>query len=162
MIDQRKQAVSVRLGESDLRNIKRLAQRLGVRDSEILRYAVKAMLARMAPLCDEAVHGRHLLPVLVECGDDLIRHFELDTYRLESLINEGASADARVERDDVALLAMSGLREQYLVMRMKEGAVAAVDAAPRGRSLRHYLYEKYVYRLAEREPNCEAAAASAV
>ena len=112
MLDQRKQAVSIRLGGSDLRNIKRVAQRLGVRDSDIIRFAVKSMLSRISPLCDEAITGRNLVPVLVESGDELIRHFEFDVYRLDRIINERAEEDARVDRDDVALLAMNGLRDQ--------------------------------------------------
>jgi hypothetical protein len=122
-----------------------MAQRLGVRDSDIIRFAVKSMLSRIAPLCDDAIRGRNLVPVLVESGDELIRYFELDAYRLDSIINEQAGASTRVDRDDIALLAMSGLREQYLVMRMQDGTAMPQEPAP-GRSLRNYLYDKYVYR----------------
>ncbi len=146
MLDHRKQAVSIRLGESDLRNIKRMAQRLGVRDSDIIRFAIKSMLNRNSPLCDDAITGRNLVPVLVESGDELIRHFEFDAYRLDRIINERAENDARVDRDDIALLAMSGLREQYLRMRMKDNAGAPPDAGGQAHSLRGYLYDKYVYR----------------
>lgn len=152
MVDQRKQAVSIRLGEGDVRNIKRMAQRLGVRDSDIIRFAVKSMLSRIAPLCDEAIRGRNLVPVLVESGDELIRYFELDAYRLDSIINEQTGSTARVDRDDIALLAMSGLREQYLVMRMQDGTAMPQEPAP-GRSLRNYLYDKYVYRNEEYRQN---------
>ena len=160
MVDQRKQAVSIRLGESDIRNIKRIANRLGVRDSDIIRFAIKSTLRRLAPLCDPDIRGRNLVPVLVESGDDIIRYFELDAFRLESIINEHADEGSQVERDDVALLAMSGLREEYLVMRFKGAStVAKVGAGPSepppAHSLRRYLYEKYVYRNAESraEPN---------
>jgi len=146
VLDQRKQAVSIRLGGSDLRNIKRVALRLGVRDSDIIRFAIKSMLSRISPLCDEAITGRNLVPVLVESGDELIRHFEFDLYRLDRIINERAEEDARVDRDDIALLAMNGLREQYLVMRLKDSNGAPIDADGQGRSLRGYLYDKYVYR----------------
>ena len=146
MLDHRKQAVSIRLGAGDLRNIKRMAQRLGVRDSDIMRFAIKSMLNRNSPLCDEAIRGRNLVPVLVEFGDELIRYFELDAYRLDSIINEQTAEDSRVERDDIALLAMSGLREQYLMMRMKESNGAPGGPAGQGHSLRGYLYDKYVYR----------------
>ena len=146
MVDQRKQAVSIRLGESDIRNIKRLAGRLGVRDSDIIRFAIKLTLGRLAPLCDPTIRGRNLVPMLVESGDDLIRYFELDAFRLESIINENVEERRQVDRDDVALLAMSGLRDEYLVMRMKEGSAAPVDAKNQARSLRGYLYDKYVYR----------------
>ena len=148
MVDQRKQAVSIRLGEGDVRNIKRMAQRLGVRDSDIIRFAVKTMLNRIAPLCDDAIRGRNLVPVLVESGDELIRYFELDAYRLDSIINEQAGPTTRVDRDDIALLAMSGLREQYLVMRMQDGSAVPNEPVP-SRSLRNYLYDKYVYRQEE-------------
>ncbi len=153
MIDQRKQAISIRLGGSDLRNVKRMAKRLGVRDSDIIRYAIKSMLGRIAPLCDEGIAGRNLVPVLVESGDELIRYFELDAYRLETIINEFAQQDVRVDRDDIALLAMSGLREQYLAMRMKDGGSwNAADPDSPARSLRNYLYDKYVYRSADTKP----------
>ena len=146
MVEQRKQAVSIRLSDGDVRNIKRLAQRLAVRDSDIIRFAIKSMLNRVSPLCDDAIRGRNLVPVLVESGDELIRYFELDAYRLDSIINERAGAAARVDRDDIALLAMSGLREEYLAMRMQGGVDIALDGVTASRSLRNYLYEKYVYR----------------
>lgn len=146
MLDHRKQAVSIRLGESDVRNVKRMATRLGVRDSDIIRYAIKSMLNRISPLCDTAICGRNLVPVLVESGDELIRYFELDSYRLDAIINKDADEAMRVERDDVALLAMSGLREQYLVMRMQESTGTGQDTIGPARSLRNYLYDKYVYR----------------
>jgi hypothetical protein len=149
VVDQRKQAISIRLGESDLRNVKRIAKRLGVRDSDIIRYAIKSMLGRIAPLCDEGIAGRNLVPVLVESGDELIRHFELDSYRLDSIINQDASEDLRVDRDDIALLAMSGLRDQYLLMRIREGSGGPTETAIPSRSLRNYLYDKYVYRVSE-------------
>ena len=156
MVDQRKQAVSIRLGESDIRNIKRIARRLGVRDSDIIRFAIKSTMSRIAPLCDAAIRGRNLVPVLVESGDELIRYFELDAFRLESIINENVEEGRQVERDDVALLAMSGLRDEYLVMRMTDGNGVPADPATRGHSLRRYLYDKYVYRSGDK-PNGHAA-----
>lgn len=149
MVEHRKQAVSIRLGEGDVRNIKRIAKRLGVRDSDIIRFAIKSTLGRIAPLCDPAIRGRNLVPVLVESGDELIRYFELDAFRLESIINEHVEEGRQVDRDDIALLAMSGLREEYLVMRQKDGEAAAGDATVPARSLRGYLYDKYVYRNSE-------------
>jgi len=146
VVEHRKQAVSIRLGGTDVRNVKRVAKRLGVRDSDIIRYAVKSMLNRIAPLCDDEIRGRNLVPVLVESGDELIRYFELDSFRLDTIINDRAGPETRVDRDDIALLAMSGLREQYLVMRIQDGSLVPHDAATPSRSLRNYLYDKYVYR----------------
>lgn len=149
MVDQRKQAISIRLGASDVRNIKRIAGRLGVRDSDIIRFAIKSSLGRVAPLCDESIRGRNLVPVLVESGDELIRYFELDAFRLESIINERADPDQLVDRYDIALLAMSGLREGYLAMRLKDGEGGGGDASAPAGSMRGYLYDKYVYRSSE-------------
>jgi hypothetical protein len=149
VVDQRKQAVSIRLGESDIRNIKRIAKRLGVRDSDIIRFAIKSTLNRIAPLCDQAIRGRNLVPVLVESGDELIRYFELDAFRLESIINEHVEEGRQVDRDDIALLAMSGLRQEYLVMRLKDGVGSPVESSHEAHSLRGYLYDKYVYRSTE-------------
>lgn len=153
MVDQRKHAVSIRLGDSDIRNIKRIAKRLGVRDSDVIRFAIKSTLSRIAPLCDPAIQGRNLVPVFVESGDELIRYFDLDAFRLEAVINEHVPVGSQVERDDIALLAMSGLREEYLVMRLKDGApVAAGEPSAKATSLRGYLYDKYVYRSTEQRP----------
>lgn len=160
MVDQRKQAVSIRLGESDIRQIKRIAARLGVRDSDIIRFAIKSAMNRIGPLCDESIRGRSLVPVLVESGDDLIRYFELDAYRLERIINDEAAEDQRVDRYDIALLAMSGLREEYLAMRLKAQDQSGAEAAPApARSMRGYLYDKYIYRNIE-PPRREAQAVS--
>jgi hypothetical protein len=146
--DQRKQAVSIRLGESDIRNIKRIAKRLGVRDSDVIRFAIKSVLNRIAPLCDPGIRGRNLVPVLIESGDELIRFFDLDAFRLDTIINDKIEPGRQVDYDDIALLAMSGLRDDYLVMRLADGT----EPEPRTRSLRGYLYDKYVYRVPESSP----------
>src|SRR5262249_24394170 len=106
VIESRKQAVSIRMNSADVRNVKKLAQRLAVRDSDVIRFAVKCMLARLGPLYDSEVRGRNLVPVFVEAGAELLRFFDLDAARLEAIINEGVDPLRRVERDDIALLAL--------------------------------------------------------
>jgi hypothetical protein len=157
-MDSRKQAVSIRMNAADIRNVKKLAKRLGVRDSDVIRFAVKVMLGRLAPLHDLQVRGRSLVPVFVESGTDIFRHFELDALRLDSIINEGADDDSRVEHDDIQLIAMSGIQQSYAKLRLSsigggngKGAAGGRAARPAdeeelGSSLRRYLYEKYVYR----------------
>lgn len=149
MVESRKQAVSIRMNSADVRKVKRLAQRLGVRDSDVIRYAVKGMLSRLGPLHDTEVRGRNLLPVFVESGVELLRFFELDAARLEAIINDGADSARRVERDDIELLALTGAQENYAVLRLSE--LNRTDGGRYGNpalssSLREYLYEKYVYR----------------
>ncbi|HXW74475.1 MAG TPA: hypothetical protein VEK10_06650 [Steroidobacteraceae bacterium] len=153
MVEGRKQAVSIRMNVADVRKVKRLADRLGVRDSDVIRFAVKSTLARLGPLYDPEVHGRNLVPVFVEWGAELLRFFDLDAARLETIINDGIDPDARVDRDDIALLALTGSQEPYAALKLR-----ALDRTERrgqnpaelADSLRRYLYSKYLY-------GCESA-----
>ena len=168
----KKQAISVRVGEADLGNLRRLAKRLGVRDSDVIRVAIKSLLTKWAPLHDSNVRGRSLVPVFLENGTELFRHFDLDTPRLDSIINEGVHAEARVELEDIQLLSMSGVQRSYLRWRLEQvGSNTAVngaatnghingdmrngsnsngsDSAQVEQTLRQYLYEKYVHARSE-------------
>lgn len=161
-MDSRKQAVSIRMNAADIRNVKKLAKRLGVRDSDVIRFAVKVMLGKLAPLYDPHVTGRKLVPVFVESGTDIFRHFELDAVRLDTIINDGADAESRVDQDDVQLIAMSGIQQSYAKLRLSSlgnaahhansgsngagGRTGKSEEEELGSSLRRYLYEKYVYR----------------
>lgn len=153
-MNSRKQAVSIRLGSADIRKVKRLAARLGVRDSDVIRFALKWTMNRVAPLCDPEIAGRSLVPVFVEDGAELIRHFELDAFRLEAIINEGVESGRRVAHDDIALLSLAGSQQPYALLRLRGGGEPghSIDA------LRQYLYDKYVYAT---EPAAPAAAADA-
>jgi hypothetical protein len=145
--DSRKQAVSIRMNRSDVRNIKRLAERLGARDSDVIRFAIKLMLAQLAPLQDPSVGGRGLVSVFVESGPELMRHFELDSSRLASIINDGVDADRQVAPDDIQLIAMSALQRSYVKLRSNSAGTrngGAATEAPE-QSLRQYLYEKYLH-----------------
>jgi hypothetical protein len=172
--ESRKQAVSIRMNRSDVRNIKRLADRLGARDSDVIRFAIKLTLGRLSLLQDPAVRGRSLVPLFLELGPELMRHFELDYARLSSIINDGVEQERCVDPDDIQLLAMHGLQRSYLKLRVAtirraQGAIGtgssrALDALGAGgvsasrpdghgasdadaveESLRQYMYEKYLY-----------------
>ncbi len=149
MIESRKQAVSIRMNAADVRKVKRLAQRLGVRDSDVIRFAVKGMLARLGPLQDTDMRGRNLVPVFVESGVELLRFFELDATRLEAIINDGVEPARRVERDDLALLALTAAGEPYASLKLSElnhREAGRQEIADLVNPLRQYLYDKYVYR----------------
>jgi hypothetical protein len=149
VIEGRKQAVSIRMNAADVKKVKRLAGRLGVRDSDVIRFAVKGMLARLGPLYDPEVSGRNLVPVFVESGAEVLRFFEIDASKLEAIINSGVEADRRVERDDVALLALTGTQEPYAALKLSElnrSERRRQSNAELSESLRQYLYAKYVYR----------------
>src|SRR5438045_6573162 len=108
------------MNAADVRKVKRLAARLGVRDSDVIRFAVKNMLAKLGPLYDPEAHGRNLVPVFVESGAELLRFFEIDASKLESIINGGVDVDRRVDRDDIALLALTGSQEPYAALKLSE------------------------------------------
>jgi hypothetical protein len=139
------------MNSADVRKVKKLASRLGVRDSDVIRFAVKGMLARLGPLYDPEVHGRKLVPVFVESGAELLRFFEIDASKLEAIINNGVDVERRVERDDIALLALTGSQEPYAALKLSElnrSDRRRQNAGELSDSLRHYLYAKYVYRAA--------------
>jgi hypothetical protein len=169
VIESRKQAVSIRMNSTDVRKVKKVASRLGVRDSDVIRFAVKSMLARLGPLYDPEANGRNLVPVFVESGAELLRFFEIDAARLEAIINGDAGVDVerRVDRDDIALLALTGTQEPYAALKLSEldrTERRERSAAELSESLRQYLYAKYVYRAVPethvpREPSLRLAVA---
>jgi hypothetical protein len=159
MIEGRKQAISLRLSTADLGKVKKLAQRLGARDSDIMRFALKTMLARLAPLCDCSLHGRALLPVFIEAGSELLHHFDLDTARLQEIVNDGVSKAQEVDPDDLKLIAMVGIQQTYAKLRLNKMTPALANEQPANMEdalsgrLRGYLYSKYV----DKEPTSDAA-----
>ena len=155
MVDSRKQAISIRMNSADVRKVKKLAQRLAVRDSDVIRFAVKCMLTRLGPLYDPEIKGRNLVPVFVESGAELLRFFDLDAARLESIINDDVDLARRVERDDIALLALTGGQEPYaalLLSELNKEERNNASVAELASSLRQYLYDKYVYRSGNGSP----------
>jgi hypothetical protein len=162
MADNRKQAVSIRMSASDVRKIKKLAQRLGARDSDVIRFAVKNMLSRLAPLYDPEVRGRNLIPVFVESGPDLVRFFELDATRIEAIVNDGVADSRRVDRDDVFLIALMGAQLPYAALLLKDlngSDPRPPESADMSIAVRQYLYNKYIYRQAQEA--CPASSAGA-
>jgi hypothetical protein len=147
--ESRKKAVSIRINASDVDKVKKLAKRLGVRDSDIVRFALRSMLQRLVPLADPEVRGRNLVPVFVESGVELLRYFDLDAARLDAIINASTGTDRRVEREDIALLALTGGQDSYAALKLSElnhQDEHQLRSGELSSSLRRYLYEKYVYR----------------
>jgi hypothetical protein len=145
----RKKAVSIRMSANDVRGIKRLSERLQVNDSDVIRFAVKSALMRLAPLCEDSVRGKGLVPLLMESGSDLFRHFDLDMARLESIVNEGVNdQQVRVEQEDLRLIALHGMHRPYAAAPQRSapaGGGSQISAATMDQTLRQYLYDKYVH-----------------
>lgn len=142
-MENQKQCVSVRLSSSDIQKIKRIAQRLKVSDSDIIRFGIRGMLSKLSPLSDDSANGCQLLPVFLEHGTEVTRYFDFDVERLEQIINEGASEHQHIDRIDIELLAMHSVFPNYLKTQLENlmnGPVEDKELIPR---LREYLYEKY-------------------
>ena len=151
MSEVRKQAISIRLGPADLRGIRKLATRLGVSDSDVVRFALKDMLHRMLPLCDQDMRGRSLVPLLADWGAETVRHFELDVTALDEIINGDAAPDDRVDTEDLALLAAVSTQESYAKVSVRALLPPSRPPATGDRrdgsplnALRRHLYDKYI------------------
>jgi hypothetical protein len=143
------------MSTADIRAIKKLADRLQVRDSDVVRYAMKTVLMRLAPLFEEGLRGRSLVPVLLETSDELIRHFNLDLARLDAMVNgDEPDASKRVDREDLRVIAMHGMNPSmatmlsapapYLGTVEDRNGSGAASPPPYRNALHRYLYEKYI------------------
>lgn len=141
-----KQVVSVRLSASDIERVKTVARRLRVYETEVFRFALKTVLARLAPLCDSATTGRDLMPVFADCGPEMVAHFQLDESRLTRILDEGTElTDNAVDRLDVSLLALSSMPDSFayqsLFERLAQEVLSGGEPLP---GLREYLNRKYI------------------
>jgi hypothetical protein len=144
-MEGRKQGVSIRISTEDVEKIKQIARRLEVRDSDVIRYAIKGMLNRLSPLDVTGSYGRNVLPVFIENGAELARTFGLDTTKLERIINGDVAVPGEsVSRKDIELLAMSGTADGYLRMRIREIVRQDSDSKDIAAMLQEYLYGKYL------------------
>jgi hypothetical protein len=157
VVEGRKRAISIRMSVADVKRIKKLAQRLNVRDSDVIRFAIKAMLSRLMPFYEPETRGRNLVPVLVEAGVEFLRFFDLDTARLDAIINGEVEPEKRVSREDLALITLAGVQEPYAALKLSEldGDERPLRSGDVATSIRQYLYQKYVYRAAS-EPDVPA------
>ena len=135
-----------------------------MRDSDVIRYALKVKLSRLAPLCDASVRGRNLMPVFVDTGVDILQYFELDEESLNRIINDGVEHERRVEQDDIQLMAMIGMQRNYAKLSLRD-LHDKVAASPVSNALddtlsttfRRHLYAKYVQRAADGQRPATAA-----
>lgn len=147
-MSHKKKSVSVRLSESDVRKVKDISKRLGVKEADLLRYTVKQSITKLMPLLDEEVKGVDLIPTLVECGGDLARFLDIDVDDLEHIVNEGVGAnEKKIEKCDLDMLALAGLggaSSAYVSYKLSDPAHAATDAGRLLQAFKEYFYEKYL------------------
>jgi hypothetical protein len=142
-MENQKQCVSVRLSTNDIRKIKRIAERLNVSDSDVIRFGIKGMLTKLRPLSDGTSTGSQLLPVFLEHGNEVARYFDFDAERLDHIINEDAESDQSIERVDIELLVMHNVFPNYLKMQLEKLLGETLEDNELIPNLRQYLYDKY-------------------
>ena len=142
-----KKNISVRLGVADLRRVKEIALRLDVKESEIFRYAVKALSTRLMPLLNRQLSGVAMLVALLESGEEMLRYFEFDAQQLDRLINASiAEGQLQVETEDIELLVIAGINREYLATQLSEILNTSVEGQLAFEALRQYLFRKYQVR----------------
>jgi hypothetical protein len=144
-----KKNISVRLGIADLRRMKEIALRLGVKESDIFRFAVKSLSTRLMPLINRQLTGVPMLVALLESGEELLRHFEFDTYQLHRLIN-GVDGEKAVADEDIEMLAIGIINSDYIADQLSARLSMRVDAANAFATLHEYLLKKYQVRQRQR------------
>ncbi len=157
-MENQKQCVSVRLSANDIKKIKRIAERLNVSDSDVIRFGIKGMLSKLLPLSDESSSGRQLLPVFLEHGNEVVRYFDFDAERLDHIINANVLPEQRIDRVDIELLAMRNVFPNYLKSQLENLLGDTVEDKEVIPNLRQYLYDKYGSQRAtahERSPEAE-------
>ena len=133
---------------------------MGVRNSDVIRFALKCCIARLGPLLQPELKGRDLVPLFVDAGSDIVRYLDLDAAQIDSIINDDVAFGEKVDRADIHLLAGTGAQQSYPWMR-NAGAVGA-RAAPLlspgdedsllSHSLHRYFYDKYMSEVPAQAP----------
>ena len=147
----RTSAMSLRLSDAERTKLRMVAERLDVRETDILRYAIEATLSRLGSLFDPEAGGVDLLPVFVETGSEMLRYFSIDSARLDTIINSGVDEPARrVDSKDLALLASTSRNDPVAAVHLRALFGAGDDAekenlAQLKQKFRDYLYQKYLY-----------------
>ncbi len=155
-MENQKQCVSVRLSTSDIGKIKRIAERLNVTDSDVIRFGIKDILSKLRPLSDSSSAGSQLLPVFLEHGNEVARYFDFDAEQLDYIINQNADAGQAIDQADIELLAVRNVFPDYLKMQLEKLLGESVEEKELVSNLRRYLYSKYsCQRSTTREQNSE-------
>lgn len=145
MEKDKKKIVSMRISETDHVKIKRIAVRMKVNESDIIRFALKVALHKLSPLHDAKKRGKEILPAFIEIGRELTSFFELDADQIDAIINDGVLIkDALIDREDIELLAMTVMHEHILLSKLKAHPRSEDSPGDTLHHLRNYLYEKYL------------------
>lgn len=136
-----KQIISLRLGDSDRAAVQAIASRLFVRESDVYRFAINYMLNRFSCLFDDACTGSDLLTAMLEIRAEINHTLGLKKHQLEKIINgNNLHPDKYVAMSDIELLLMPQHLLKQRLMKLDETSRPPIDPES---WLKAYLTEKY-------------------
>lgn len=144
MNDDKKKIVSMRLSVADRRKVKTVADRLGVAESDVFRFAIKRALDGLAPLHSDGASAAELIRVFLEFGPELTDYFKVDAQRLERVLSDHDGVAKTMEPQDIELLAMGGTPGNSGRARLDETLEGVESGLDEGATVREYFYAKYI------------------
>lgn len=145
-MENRKQLVSVRLCHADIERIRAIAGRLRVRESDVIRFALRLAFSKLAPLLDVDARGADLIPIFLECGPELTYHFDLDSRTLDGILNDGVDdSQKKIDSGDIELIAALHLPSYHTHAKIKALPRLEMGRLSLSGALQQYLYEKYIH-----------------
>jgi hypothetical protein len=124
MVKEAKEMAAVRLAPSVRRQVKAIASRLRVNESDVLRFAIEAAVSQLETLCDPVLEGTDLVSALAEQGVELGRALDLDVSKLDEVLNGDLEDESkRVPRDVIAMILGGSQCKDYVewLMRFSSG-----------------------------------------
>ncbi len=137
--------ISVRMSSWEQKRVREIAERLGVKESDMIRYSISNTLGKLMPFHDRSYKGASLMPAVLDSAEELLRYFHLDAEQLNKIINEGVEdPQKRVAEEDLEMLVLGHFNEQYIQQRLAELCNGPVDSQQIHQALRDYLERKYI------------------
>jgi len=137
--------ISVRMSSWEQKRVREIAERLGVKESDMIRYSISNTLGKLMPFHDRSYKGASLMPAVLDSAEELLRYFHLDAEQLNKIINEGVDdPHKRVAEEDLEMLVLGHFNEQYIQQRLAELCEGPVDGHQIHQALRDYLVRKYI------------------
>ncbi len=136
--------ISIRLSEAEHQKIKLTAEKLRVRNSDFMRYAIKTALTRLSAFHNPELCGIALLPTMIEHCNELNRHFDLDADKLDVIINaKSEEVEKQVARNDIELLALCGMSVEIIQERFRQVTGIELGHNEVHQFMKNYLTDKY-------------------